>query len=299
MYGTVAYESNQDRQQYTDLLALYTASVGLPAGMTDMEPYTANQFDATVLTLLAIEAAGSSTTGQRSSRRCSTSPGARAAAPRPTARSIWEMRSRPSRRGGHQLPGRFWRRGLRRPRRCRRRLPRLAGAGFRLREPHRHQLDQARDGAVCGRRGGVPRVKRVWVGASLLVAACGSGGNTATGTFTVDFPSTEAAIAVVKGTPGVQIFAYSTTVLGSGSGAAASSCEMLVEQSRENNVMVTAVATSSLLSPCDLMAGKGSLAIPYGSYAFLAVAQTSPGRICSSGVPSRRSRAPTPSSSSR
>ncbi len=112
----------------------------------------------------------------------------------------------------------------------------------------------------------------------LATAACGSGGDTATGTFTVDFPSTEAAIAVVKGTPGVQVFAYSTTVLGSGSGAAANSCEMLVEQSRINTLMgATAVATSALLSPCDLMSGKGSLAIAYGSYAFLAVAQSSPG----------------------
>ncbi len=63
VYGTVAYGSNHDRQQYNDLLALYSASVGLPSGMADMEPYTANQFDATVLSLLAIEAAGSSTNG--------------------------------------------------------------------------------------------------------------------------------------------------------------------------------------------------------------------------------------------
>jgi ABC-type branched-subunit amino acid transport system substrate-binding protein len=63
VYGTVAYGSNHDRQQYNDLLALYSASVGLPSGMADMEPYTANQFDATVLTLLAMEAAGSSTNG--------------------------------------------------------------------------------------------------------------------------------------------------------------------------------------------------------------------------------------------
>ena len=63
MYGTVAFSSDHTRQQYNDLLAIYTAEVGLKSGSTDMDPYTSNQFDAAVLVLLAMEAAGTSTNG--------------------------------------------------------------------------------------------------------------------------------------------------------------------------------------------------------------------------------------------
>ena len=116
----------------------------------------------------------------------------------------------------------------------------------------------------------------VTVAPFVLASACGSGGDTASGTFTVDFPSTAAAIAVVKSTPGVQVFAFSTTAFGGGEGGASASCEMLVEESRNNNLTVSPVASSSIVSPCDLMGGKGSLQIGYGSYAFLAVAQSAP-----------------------
>jgi hypothetical protein len=108
--------------------------------------------------------------------------------------------------------------------------------------------------------------------------ACGSAGDAAKGTFTVDFPSTAAAIAVLKTTPGVQVFAYPTNVLGAGDAATAGSCDSLVEQSRVNNVTATATAMSALVTPCDLMNGKGSIMVGYGSYAFLAVAQSSPGQ---------------------
>lgn len=63
MYGTVAYSSNHDRQQYNDLLALYVAEVGLMNGVTDMDPYTSNQYDAAILEMLAMEAAGTTTNG--------------------------------------------------------------------------------------------------------------------------------------------------------------------------------------------------------------------------------------------
>ena len=109
---------------------------------------------------------------------------------------------------------------------------------------------------------------------SILLGACGSGGDTAPapGTFTVDFPSTAAAIAVTKSTPGVQVFVFSTTAL---DGSPSAACESLVEDSRNNNLSATPVASSAILTPCELMAGKGSLPIGYGSYAFLAVAQKS------------------------
>ena len=106
----------------------------------------------------------------------------------------------------------------------------------------------------------------------ILLGACGSGGDTAPGTFTVDFPSTAAAIAVTKSTPGVQVFVFSTTAL---DGSPSAACESLVEDSRNNNLSATPVASSAILTPCELMAGKGSLPIGYGSYAFLAVAQKS------------------------
>ncbi len=111
--------------------------------------------------------------------------------------------------------------------------------------------------------------------ASVVALACGSGGDTATGTFTVDFPTTAAAIAALKTTPGVQVFVYPTATI---DGGATGACASLVEQSRTNNLTEVAVATSAVLTPCDLMAGMGSLPVAYGSYAFLAVAQSSTGQ---------------------
>jgi len=110
-----------------------------------------------------------------------------------------------------------------------------------------------------------------------LVAACGGGGNTVPGTFSVDFPTPAAAIAVMAHTPGVQVTVYATNVLGGEAGATSGLCETLIEQSLSNGtVTASPVATSAVMTPCDLEAGKGALAIPYGSYAFLAVAQSQP-----------------------
>lgn len=63
MYGTVALTNDKNRQQYNDLSALYVAEVGLGAGKTDLDPYTANEYDAVVLTLLAMQAARTTTNG--------------------------------------------------------------------------------------------------------------------------------------------------------------------------------------------------------------------------------------------
>jgi ABC-type branched-subunit amino acid transport system substrate-binding protein len=63
MYGTVALTNNQNRSEYGELLAIYEAEVGLGASKTDMDPYTSNQYDAIVLALLAMEAAGTTTNG--------------------------------------------------------------------------------------------------------------------------------------------------------------------------------------------------------------------------------------------
>ncbi len=58
MYGTVAYTNNHDRPQYNELVTLYDAEVGLQPGQTDLDPYTSNVYDAIVLELLAMQAAG-------------------------------------------------------------------------------------------------------------------------------------------------------------------------------------------------------------------------------------------------
>jgi len=61
LYGTVAATNNPLRPQYNELVSLYKAEVGLVNGATDLDPYTSNQYDAAILTLLAMEAAGTTT----------------------------------------------------------------------------------------------------------------------------------------------------------------------------------------------------------------------------------------------
>jgi neutral amino acid transport system substrate-binding protein len=65
MYGTVAQTSNAGRPQYNELVNLYVAEVGLDQGATDLDPYTSNQYDATILLLLAMQAAGTATDGSK------------------------------------------------------------------------------------------------------------------------------------------------------------------------------------------------------------------------------------------
>jgi hypothetical protein len=113
---------------------------------------------------------------------------------------------------------------------------------------------------------------------AVVSAACGSGGDTGTGSFTIDFPSTDIAIETLKSTSGVQVFVYRTTALGGGDAGASGACQNLVEDSLSNTLPTMDVAKSALVSPCDLMEGKGSLPVAFGSYAFLAVAQSSPNK---------------------
>jgi hypothetical protein len=115
--------------------------------------------------------------------------------------------------------------------------------------------------------------------------ACGSGGDTTPGSFTVDFPTVAAGVATMSITTGVQVFAFATSASGALDGAAGEACQGLIEQSVTNSQQTgmaatfttKPVATSALLSPCDLLAGKGSVPVPYGTYAFLAVAASSSG----------------------
>jgi branched-chain amino acid transport system substrate-binding protein len=63
MYGTVAYTNDTSNQAYNDLVTLYVAEVGLDPGQTTLDPYTSNEYDAAILTMLAMQAAGTSTDG--------------------------------------------------------------------------------------------------------------------------------------------------------------------------------------------------------------------------------------------
>jgi len=96
--------------------------------------------------------------------------------------------------------------------------------------------------------------------------ACGSGGDTAPGTFNVDFPTPAAAIA----TSTIQVFAYPTTIF---EGGAAGSCQSIIEQRRTGTLSSTPTASSASETPCGLLKGSGQIALPFGNYAFLAVGQ--------------------------
>jgi ABC-type branched-subunit amino acid transport system substrate-binding protein len=65
VYGTVAQTNDATRSQYNELVNLYVAEVGFDPGATDLDPYTSNQYDATILTLLAMQAAGTTTDGAK------------------------------------------------------------------------------------------------------------------------------------------------------------------------------------------------------------------------------------------
>jgi hypothetical protein len=96
----------------------------------------------------------------------------------------------------------------------------------------------------------------------LLVAAACSSPKPVGGSFTVDFPSTAAAVA----TDNVQVFAFPFTT--------PDTCQTLFEERRSKQPPATGpIAESAVLSPCDLLAGKGTVALGFGNYAFLGVGQ--------------------------
>jgi branched-chain amino acid transport system substrate-binding protein len=60
VYGTVP-DTNPPTSEYNDFRNLYLAQFGLTPGESDLDPYTANEFDAAILVALAIEQAGTTT----------------------------------------------------------------------------------------------------------------------------------------------------------------------------------------------------------------------------------------------
>jgi ABC-type branched-subunit amino acid transport system substrate-binding protein len=64
MYGTVAQTNDTGRSQYNELVSLYVANDQL-ATAAALDPYMSNQYDATILLLLAMQAAGTATDGSK------------------------------------------------------------------------------------------------------------------------------------------------------------------------------------------------------------------------------------------
>jgi hypothetical protein len=109
------------------------------------------------------------------------------------------------------------------------------------------------------------KLSALTVGTALLLAACGSkqAASPSTGSYTISFPSTAAAVA----TETVKVYVFDAADGG------ASLCPSLVLARRSNQALPTVVLEAAPVSPCDLAAGQGQVTIPYGARAILAVAQ--------------------------
>jgi hypothetical protein len=92
-------------------------------------------------------------------------------------------------------------------------------------------------------------------------AACGSG-TPVGGSFTVNFPTLADAVA----TDTVQVFVYPYS--------ANMSCQSLFEaRATSQSSPSSFTAQTATVTPCALNGGSGSLALPFGEYSFLAVAE--------------------------
>jgi hypothetical protein len=114
----------------------------------------------------------------------------------------------------------------------------------------------------------VTRLRPVAVAAVLVVLGCGSASPVG-GSFTVDFPTVADAVA----TDTVQVFVYTY--------GTATTCQALFEARKTTQTSPSgSIAETQPSGPCDISAGMGQLALPFGDYSFLAVAQ---GGGCSTG----------------
>jgi hypothetical protein len=101
---------------------------------------------------------------------------------------------------------------------------------------------------------------------SVATAACASkqSAEPSTGTYTIAFPSTAAAVS----TDTVKVIIFDVADAG-----VSQICTDLVLARRSNQALPTPLAESKDVSPCDLLAGKGQITLSYGQRAVLAVAQ--------------------------
>ncbi|AKV03476.1 hypothetical protein AKJ09_10139 [Labilithrix luteola] len=101
--------------------------------------------------------------------------------------------------------------------------------------------------------------------AALLIAACSAGeSDPSTGTYTVQFPSTSAAIA----TDSVQLFVFD---VGAGDpNARTTICQNLL-QSRKRHDPMSAIVENPPVTTCELLQGAKPISVPYGEHAVLAI----------------------------
>ena len=103
--------------------------------------------------------------------------------------------------------------------------------------------------------------------AASVVAACSASTNTVTvdggsvqGSYSIQFPSTAAAVATE--TVEVRVF-----------GAAAGGCFTLVQKQQSHQQLPDAIVKAGPVSPCDMQtSGAGALTLPFGKVSVLAVA---------------------------
>ncbi len=114
--------------------------------------------------------------------------------------------------------------------------------------------------------GGRNRGRLVLVPAlAMVLAACSPGtqpSEPSGGTYTIAFPST--AMAVTTDT--VQVFVFSVA-----KEQVATLCPDLVLKRSSNQDLPPPLIEGPEVSPCDLLAGRGSITIPYGTRAVLAI----------------------------
>jgi hypothetical protein len=102
-----------------------------------------------------------------------------------------------------------------------------------------------------------------------LVLACTSGSSASSpsgGTYTITFPSTAAAVA----TDSVQVLVFDA---GQDAAGVEHVCPGLVQLRRTHQQLPPRLLEAPPASPCDLLGGTGTVTIPYGSRALLAVAE--------------------------
>lgn len=100
---------------------------------------------------------------------------------------------------------------------------------------------------------------------ALVVACTAAADGPSSGTYTVRFPSTSAAVA----TDTVQLFVFEPPASGA---ARADFCQSLI-QSRKRKETLRAIQQNQPVNICELLAGKKPVTIAYGEKAILAVAQ--------------------------
>lgn len=102
--------------------------------------------------------------------------------------------------------------------------------------------------------------------AALLVAACTAGeGDPSTGTYTIDFPSTAAAVA----TDTVQVLVFAAP---KSPEDRPTYCQTLIQQRRQKSPQQT-VLTTPTVNVCEMLAGRRPITVPYGEHAALAIAR--------------------------